>query len=65
MAGDEFWAAYGLDRPLTPHEEERRLILQLLWCLEYAAPTPRHHADTGRVCAALGLPPITFADKLP
>ena len=62
MAGDEFWAGYGLTRPLTPGEGERRLVLQLLWCLEYAQPTPRHHVDTGRVCAALGLSPITFGE---
>jgi aminoglycoside phosphotransferase (APT) family kinase protein len=62
MAGDEFWTGYGLTRPLTPEEEVRRLVLQLLWCLEYARPTPRHHADTARVCAALGLPPITFGE---
>lgn len=60
MAGDEFWTGYGLTQPLTPEEAERRLVLQLLWCLEYARPTPRHHADTARVCAALGLSPITF-----
>ena len=60
MTGDDFWTAYGLDRALTPAETERRTVLQLLWCLEYAQPTPRHHADTGRVCAALGLSPITF-----
>jgi aminoglycoside phosphotransferase (APT) family kinase protein len=60
MTGNDFWVSYGLTRIMTPEEEERRLVLQLLWCLEYARPTPRHHADTGRVCAALGLSPITF-----
>ncbi len=60
MSGEAFWSGYGLTRPLTPHEAERRLILQLLWCLEYAQPTPRHHADTARLCAALGVPPFTF-----
>lgn len=60
MTGESFWAAYGLDRALTPGEAERRLIHQLLWCLEYAQPTPRHHADTARICAALGLSPIHF-----
>lgn len=61
MAGESFWLAYGRARALTPTESERRLIHQLLWCLEYAQPTPRHHADTARVCATLGLPPIRFA----
>ena len=60
MAGTAFWSAYGRERALAPAEAERRLILQLLWCLEYAQPTPRHHADMARVCAALGLPPVRF-----
>lgn len=60
MTGGPFWAAYGREDLLTPVEAERRLILQLLWCLEYARPTARHHADTARICAALGLPPLTF-----
>lgn len=60
MTGEGFWAAYGLERSLTPAEAERRLVLQLLWCLEYAQPTQRHHADTRQICAALGVPPITF-----
>lgn len=34
---------------------QRRLIYQLLWCLEYARDTPEHLADTRRVCAQLGL----------
>ena len=60
MTGADFWAAYDLERALTPAEAERRLVLQLLWCLEYAQPTPRHHTDTRRICGALGLAPITF-----
>lgn len=61
MTGPAFWAAYAPPRPLTPPEAERRLILQLLWCLEYAQPTARHHADTARLCAVLGLAPFSFA----
>jgi len=60
MAGIAFWSGYGVTRSPTPREAERRLVLQLLWCLEYAQPTPRHHEDTARVCAVLGLPPIAF-----
>jgi aminoglycoside phosphotransferase (APT) family kinase protein len=60
MTGGPFWAAYGREGTLAPDEAERRLILQLLWCLEYAQPTARHHADTARICAALGLPTFTF-----
>lgn len=55
-----FRAAYAPDHPLTPAEAERRLLLQLLWCLEYAQPTTRHHADTARLCAALGIAPFAF-----
>ena len=40
--------------------ELRQPLLALLWCLEYASPTAAHHADTSRVCAALGIPPIPF-----
>jgi aminoglycoside phosphotransferase (APT) family kinase protein len=60
MTGDEFWSSYGLTRPLTADEQTRHLVLQLLWCLEYAQPTDRHHADTRRICAALDIAPITF-----
>lgn len=60
MTGEPFWSAYGGERPLRAAETERRLILQLLWCLEWAQPTARHHADTARICAALGLTPILF-----
>ena len=60
MAGEEFWSAYGPTRPPIPDEHTRRLILQLLWCLEYAQPTARHRADTRRICTALGIAPITF-----
>ena len=60
MTGAAFWAAYAPRRSPNAEARERRLILQLLWCLEYAQPTPRHQADTRAVCAALGLPALNF-----
>jgi len=40
--------------------EGRRPLYQLLWCLEYADASAQHAADTVRVCAELGIAPITF-----
>jgi aminoglycoside phosphotransferase (APT) family kinase protein len=42
---------------------QRRPVLQLLWCLEFAEaqPTAQHQADTDQVCAELGIPPIPLA----
>ena len=60
MVGDGFWEAYRAIAPLSPSYPARRPLYQLLWCLEYARPTPQHHADTARVCAELGIAPITF-----
>jgi fructosamine-3-kinase len=60
MIGDGFWEAYRATAPLSPSYPDRRPLYQLLWCLEYARSTPQHHADTARVCAELGIAPITF-----
>lgn len=60
MTGPTFWASYSQNGSLTEQRHLRRLLLQLLWCLEYAQPTARHHADTRRICTALGIAPITF-----
>ncbi len=56
MSGPGFWAGYGAV-PQTGYPA-RRALYQLMWCLEYAAPTVQHRADTAAVCAALGIPPI-------
>jgi aminoglycoside phosphotransferase (APT) family kinase protein len=58
MMDKEFWWAYEQIHRIGAHYRERRLIYQLLWCLEYAQPTARHLADTQHVCAELGLAPI-------
>jgi Ser/Thr protein kinase RdoA (MazF antagonist) len=57
MTSADFWPAYTARTPLAPDYHQRRPLYQLLWCLEYARPTPRHLADTRRVCERLGLPP--------
>jgi aminoglycoside phosphotransferase (APT) family kinase protein len=60
MMGDGFREGYTATQPIADDYHTRRPIFQLLWCLEYARPTPQHRADTARVCAELGIPPITF-----
>jgi Ser/Thr protein kinase RdoA (MazF antagonist) len=55
-----FWSAYQAVRPITAAFEQRKPLLALLWCLEYASPTDDHHAVTAKVCAQLGIPPIRF-----
>ena len=55
MTGPGFWSAYRAAVPAVEGEEERWAVHQLLWCLEYDAPTPRHRADTAALCRRLGL----------
>jgi fructosamine-3-kinase len=63
MTGSEFLPAYEAIQPLKPGYRDRRPLYQLLWCLEYASPTPEHHADTATVCAELGIAPVRFANR--
>ena len=60
MMGDGFYDGYTATRPISDGYPARRPVYQLLWCLEYARPTPEHHADTARICVALDIAPITF-----
>jgi Ser/Thr protein kinase RdoA (MazF antagonist) len=60
MTGREFWTGYEAVVPVSSRYLERRALYQLLWCLEYARPTPEHNADTAQVCEALGIEAITF-----
>ncbi|MEO8285829.1 MAG: phosphotransferase [Chloroflexota bacterium] len=73
LARIEMWYSGAVDflhdyrtlRSISSGYAERRPIYQLLWCLEYAANTPEHLADTRRLCTELGLPPIEgFAPRL-
>lgn len=71
LARLEFWHMTGGDAVRSGYAEltdvssayaDRRPVLQLLWCLEYADehPTAEHQAHTDRVCAELGIPPIAL-----
>ena len=61
MIGAGWWEAYNARRTVAAGYGTRRPVYQFLWCLEYAAATPQHLADTRRVCAELGIAPITFS----
>lgn len=49
MTGPGFWAAYPGARPRSAEQRTRAEMFQLLWCLEYDDPSPRHAADTARL----------------
>jgi Ser/Thr protein kinase RdoA (MazF antagonist) len=61
MIGGGWWEAYTARRTVAARYRTRRPVYQLLWCLEYAAATPQHLADTRRICTELGIAPITFS----
>ncbi len=65
MTGDGFAQGYTSALPIPAGYPDRRALYQLLWCLEYARPTPEHTADTAAVCAALGIQPIDFTNATP
>jgi fructosamine-3-kinase len=58
MVGEGFWPAYQAICPVADGYVQRRPIYQLFWCLEYADPSPKHVADTQRICAQLGIAPL-------
>jgi fructosamine-3-kinase len=58
MVGDGFWNAYNQVMVVDDFYIQRRPIYQLLWCLEYAANTAQHLADTRALCEQFGLPII-------
>lgn len=60
MTGEGFWTGYESQASVPARNTEVIHIHQLLWCLEYAHPTPVHLADTARVCRALGIQPVAF-----
>lgn len=59
QTGDGFWPAYEALIPTDTLYPQRRPVYQFIWCLEFAAPTLEHLADTQRLCRVLGLPLIT------
>jgi aminoglycoside phosphotransferase (APT) family kinase protein len=55
MMGEGFREAY---RAIIPPDDLyvlRRPVYQLLWCLEYAVPSPEHLETTRRICEKLGI----------
>jgi aminoglycoside phosphotransferase (APT) family kinase protein len=60
MTDPNFWHAYRAARSVPEGWEQRRHLLRLLWCLEYAQATAEHLHDTAQVCAELGIAPIVF-----
>jgi aminoglycoside phosphotransferase (APT) family kinase protein len=60
MMHPAFWPAYRTTRRVAATYESRRTLLQLLWCLEYASPSPDHLAVTATVCHKLDIPPVRF-----
>lgn len=63
MMHPAFREVYEAIHPIDPLYHQRRPIHQLLWCLEYAQPTPEHLATTRAVCHELGIAPIeSFSD---
>ncbi|WKA58557.1 phosphotransferase [Planococcus shenhongbingii] len=63
MVGKDFFEEYQTINPIPVNYPQRRLLLQLLWCLEYADPSQRHYQDTKRICGKLGIAPIVFNDE--
>ncbi|MEP6665678.1 MAG: aminoglycoside phosphotransferase family protein [Nocardioidaceae bacterium] len=53
MTEPSFWSSYRQRCPPTEGEAHRRLIYQLLWCLEYDVATSRHRSDTERLANRL------------
>lgn len=60
MTGEGFWEGYKSITSVPPTYPRRRLLYQLLWCLEYNSNAPQHVADTRRICLALGVTPELF-----
>ena len=60
MVGQGFFEEYRTINPIPAGYPQRRLLLQLLWCLEYADPSPQHYEDTKSICDKLGIAPVTF-----
>jgi aminoglycoside phosphotransferase (APT) family kinase protein len=55
MTGPGFWQVYRAGVSAEEGQAERALVYQLLWCLEYDDDTPRHRADTAKLCRRLGV----------
>jgi len=60
MAGEGFFDAYQTINPVPANYPQRKRLLQLLWCLEFADPSEQHYQDTKKICETLGIAPVTF-----
>lgn len=63
IIGPGFWEGYQNVRRVSSTYPQRRALLQLVWCLEYAEHagiTPPHMAEIQRVCMELGVNPAQF-----
>jgi hypothetical protein len=49
MTGPGFWQLYRAAVPAADGQEQRVLLYQLLWCLEYDDGSARHAADTAEL----------------
>jgi aminoglycoside phosphotransferase (APT) family kinase protein len=56
ITGPGFWEVYRAAVPEVEGESQRRLVYQLLWCLEYDDTSARHRADTEALRRELRLP---------
>lgn len=62
MTGDGFWDGYTDVMRVDDLYPQRRPFYQLWWCLDYAANTPKHLADTAQLCNLLHFPMIERFD---
>ena len=53
MTDPVFWSVYRAGVPASDGWEQRALVYQLLWCLEYDVDTARHRQDTAALVARL------------
>lgn len=63
LIGPGFWEGYLSVRQVASSYPQRRALLQLMWCMEYAEHagiTPQHMAEIQRVCQELGVNPAQF-----
>lgn len=58
MTGEPFWRAYQERCPVDRGYAERKLIYQLIWCVEYAEDSSQQKEITRKLCRFLDLPVI-------
>ena len=53
MTDAAFWRVYRAEMPASDGWEQRAMVHQLLWCLEYVVDTARHRQDSATLVARL------------